>query len=208
MGENLTYIHTYEPGKGDGRDVTLLLLHGTGGDEDSLSGLGRMLLPGASQLRPRGNVLEQGMPRFFRRFAEGILDIDDLKQRTNELADFLQRASAVYGFDERQVIVAGFSNGANIASSILLLRPEVLRAAILLHPMFTFEPPSLPDLRAKPIFIGAGRFDPLVPTGQTEQLADLFERAGAPLELFWHNGGHEVSVEEVKAAREWIGELK
>ncbi len=208
MGENLSYIHRYEPGTGDERNVTLFLLHGTGGDESSLSGLGRMLLPGANQLRPRGNVLEQGMPRFFRRFAEGILDIDDLKQRTNELADFLRRASEVYGFDERQVIVAGFSNGANIASSMLLLRPEVLRAAILLHPMFTFEPHPLPDLRTKPIFIGAGRFDPLVPTEQTEQVADLLERAGAPVELFWHNGSHEVSVEEVKAAREWIGELK
>ena len=208
MGENLSYIHKYEPGKGDERNVTLFLLHGTGGDEDALSGLGRMLLPGANQLRPRGNVLEQGMARFFRRFAEGILDIDDLKQRTNELADFLQRASEVYGFDGRQVIVAGFSNGANIASSMLLLRPEVLRAAILLHPMFTFEPQPLPDLRAKPVFIGAGRFDPLVPTEQTEQVANLRERAGAPLELFWHNGGHEVSVEEVKAAKEWIGELK
>ncbi len=208
MGENLSYIHKYEPGKGDGQDVTLFLLHGTGGDEDALSGLGRMLLPGANQLRPRGNVLEQGMARFFRRFAEGILDIDDLKQRTNELADFLQRASEVYGFDGRQVIVAGFSNGANIASSMLLLRPEVLQAAILLHPMFTYEPQPLPDLRAKPVFIGAGRFDPLVPTEQTEQVADLLERAGAPLELFWHNGGHVVSVEEVKAAKEWIGELK
>jgi predicted esterase len=207
MGENLSYIHTYEPGQGEGQDATLFLLHGTGGDEDALSGLGRMLLPGANQLRPRGNVREQGMARFFRRFAEGILDIDDLKQRTNELADFLLRASEVYGFDGRQVIVAGFSNGANIASSMLLLRPEVLRAAILLHPMFTFEPQSLPDLRSKPIFIGAGRFDPLVPSAQTEQVADLFKRAGAPLQLFWHNGGHEVSLEEVKAAKAWIEEV-
>jgi predicted esterase len=208
MSENLTYIHKYEPGQGDGQNVTLFLLHGTGGDEDALSGLGRILLPGANQLRPRGNVLEQGMARFFRRFAEGILDIDDLKQRTNELADFLVRASEVYGFDEHQVVVAGFSNGANIASSMLLLRPEVLRAAILLHPMFTFEPNPLPDLRARPVFIGAGRFDPLVPIEQTEQVADLLERAGAPLELFWHNSGHEVSVEEVKAAKAWLRELK
>jgi len=208
MSENLTYIHKYEPGQGDGQNVTLFLLHGTGGDEDALSGLGRILLPGANQLRPRGNVLEQGMARFFRRFAEGILDIDDLKQRTNELADFLVHASEAYGFDEHQVVVAGFSNGANIAASMLLLRPEVLRAAILLHPMFTFEPNPLPDLRAKPVFIGAGRFDPLVPIEQTEQVADLLERAGAPLELFWHNSGHEVSVEEVKAAKAWLGELK
>ena len=207
MGDNLNYIHKYEPGASDGRNETLFLLHGTGGNEDALSGLGRMILPGAGQLRPRGNVLEQGMPRFFRRFAEGILDIDDLKQRTNELADFLRRASEIYGFDGRQVIVVGFSNGANIASSMLLLRPEVLRAAILLHPMFTFEPQGLPDLRSKPVFIGAGRFDPLVPAEQTGQVADLLRRAGAPVELFWHNGGHEVSVEEVRAAKEWMETL-
>lgn len=204
MGENLTYIHTYKPGTGTWQNVMLFLLHGTGGDEHSLAELGRMILPGAAQLRPRGNVLEQGMPRFFRRFAEGVLDIDDLKLRTNELADFLQQASGVYGFDKQQVVVAGFSNGANIASSLLLTRSEALQSAILLHPMFTFEPEILPDLRDTPIFIGAGRLDPLVPMEQTEQLADLLARAGASVELFWHNGGHEVSVEEVKAARRWM----
>jgi len=204
MGENLTYIHTYKPGIGTWQNVMLFLLHGTGGDEHSLAELGRMILPGAAQLRPRGNVLEQGMPRFFRRFAEGVLDIDDLKLRTNNLADFLQQASDVYGFDQRQVVVTGFSNGANIASSMLLTRSEALQSAILLHPMFTFEPETLPDLHDTPVFIGAGRLDPLVPIEQTEQLADLLARAGASVETFWHNGGHEVSVEEVKAARRWM----
>jgi predicted esterase len=204
MGENLTYIHTYKPGTGKWQNVTLFLLHGTGGDEHSLAELGRMILPGAGQLRPRGNVLEQGMPRFFRRFAEGVLDIDDLKQRTNDLAGFLQQAGDIYSFPKQQVVVVGFSNGANIASSMLLTRSEVLQSAILLHPMFTFEPETLPDLRDIPVFIGGGRFDPLVPTEQTEQLASLLEHAGASVELFWHNGGHEVSVEEVKTARQWM----
>lgn len=204
MGEQLTYVHTYEPGVGTWQHVTLFLLHGTGGDENALAGLGRMILPGAGQLRPRGSVLEQGMPRFFRRFAEGVLDIDDLKLRTNELTDFLQRAGEVYGFRQQQIVVVGFSNGANIASSMLLQRPEVLHSAILLHPMFTFEPATLPDLRNTPVFIGAGRIDPLVPTEQTEQIASLLQRAGAPVELFWHNSGHEVSIEEVRAARQWI----
>ncbi|HEX7736120.1 MAG TPA: alpha/beta hydrolase, partial [Ktedonobacteraceae bacterium] len=130
MNEPFTYIHNYTPAKNEDEKRTLLLLHGTGGDEHALSGLGRMLIPGAGQLSPRGNVLENGMPRFFRRFAEGVLDVEDLKQRSGELAAFIHQASAVYGFDEQQVIAAGFSNGANIAASLLLLRPSVLRAAI------------------------------------------------------------------------------
>ena len=207
MQEDLTYIHQYEPGTGEQRNTTLLLLHGTGGDENSLRDLGRMILPGAGQLRPRGNVQENGMARFFRRFAEGLLDVDDLKRRTDELADFLQHASSRYGFDAQQIIVAGFSNGANIAASLLFLRPQVLHAAILLHPMLPFVPESLPDLRAMPVFIGAGRADPLVPSEQTLQLAELLEHAGARLSVFWHNGGHTVSVEETRAIKNWLPEF-
>lgn len=204
MTEKLAYIHRYEPARDTTRNVTLLLLHGTGGNENALSGLGRMLIPGAGQLSPRGNVLENGMPRFFRRFAEGVLDIDDLKQRSSDLANFIHQASILYGFDEQQVIAAGFSNGANIAASLLLLRPAVLRSAILLHPMLPFVPENLPDLQGKSIFIGAGRNDPLVPASQTEQLATLFKQAGANLEIFWQNGGHTISREEIKAARSWL----
>ena len=207
MQEDLTYIHVYEPGTGAERDTTLLLLHGTGGDEHALSDLGRMVLPGAGQLRPRGNVLEDGMARYFRRFAEGVLDVDDLKRRTGDLADFVQRASVLYGFDAQHVIGAGFSNGANIEASLLLLRPQTLRAAILLHPMLPFLPETLPDLAGKPVFIGAGRADPLVPSAQTEQLAELLTRAGAALQLFWHNGGHTVSGEEIKAIKSWLQTL-
>jgi predicted esterase len=205
MGEEaLAYIHRYDPPKDHKQDVTLLLLHGTGGDEHALDGLGRMLLPGAGRLSPRGNVLENGMPRFFRRFAEGVLDVDDLKRRADELATFIHQASQRYGFDEQQVIAAGFSNGANIAAGLLLLRPAVLQAAILLHPMVPFVPGSLPDLRNKPVFIGAGRADPLVPGAETEQLAEIFRQAGASVAMFWQNGGHNVSLEEVKAAKEWL----
>lgn len=208
MSEEFKYIHRYEPGQGEHRNTTLLLLHGTGADEEALSGLGRMVLPGAGQLRPRGNVLENGMARFFRRFAEGVLDVDDLKQRTADLAHFIQQAAETYGFDANQVIGAGFSNGANIATSMLFLRPEALRAAILLHPMVPFVPETLPALNGKPVFIGAGRADPLVPSEQTEQLAELLKRAGAAVELFWQNDGHTVSIEEVKAAKSWLEALK
>ena len=144
------------------------------------------------------------MPRFFRRFAEGVLDIEDLKQRGGELADFIHQASSLYNFDERQVIAVGFSNGANIAAGLLLLRPSVLRAAILLHPMVPFVPDAWPDLQGKPIFIGAGRADPLVAAASTEQLADIYRQAGANVEVFWQNGGHNVSLEEVKAAKGWL----
>ncbi len=207
MQENLTYIHQYEPGTGKQGNTTLLLLHGTGGDENALSDLGRMILPDAGQLRPRGNVSENGMSRFFRRFAEGVLDVEDLKSRTGDLATFIQQASVRYGFDTQRVIGAGFSNGANIASSMLLLYPQVLHTVILLHPMLAFVPDPLPDLRGKPVFIGAGRADPLVPSEQTEQLADLLKRAGAQVNIFWHNGGHTVSVEEVKAIKNWLSSL-
>ncbi|MEO7022460.1 MAG: alpha/beta hydrolase [Ktedonobacteraceae bacterium] len=207
MQEDLTYTHQYEPSTGEQGNTTLLLLHGTGGDENALSDLGRMILPDAGQLRPRGNVSENGMSRFFRRFAEGVLDVEDLKSRTGDLATFIQQASVRYGFDAQQVIGAGFSNGANIASSMLLLYPQVLHIAILLHPMLAFVPDPLPDLRGKPVFIGAGRSDPLVPSEQTEQLADLLKRAGAQVNVFWHNGGHTVSVEEVKAIKNWLSGL-
>ncbi len=207
MNEKFAYIHRYDPAQDDTRDVTLLLLHGTGGDENALLGLGRMLIPGAGLLSPRGNVLENGMPRFFRRFAEGVLDVDDLKQRSAELADFIHQSSEIYHFDEQRVIATGFSNGANIAASLLLLQPSVLHAAILLHPMVPFVPETSPDLQGKPIFIGAGRTDPLVPAVQTEQLAAIFRQAGANVEMCWQNGGHTVGLEEVKAAKAWLEEL-
>src|SRR5947209_5380103 len=133
--ENLGFIHRFIPPQVRDQSSTLLLLHGTGGDENDLLDLGRMLAPGLALLSPRGKVLENGMPRYFRRFAEGILDIEDLKQRTHELATFVEVASTVYGFDSQKVIAVGFSNGANIAASMLLLRPHVLHAAVLFHPM-------------------------------------------------------------------------
>lgn len=206
MPENLAYIHRHTPAQDDSRNVTLLLLHGAGGDENSLAALGRMLLPGARQLSPRGNVLENNKPRFFRRFAEGMFDVDDLKKRAGDLANFIQQASILYDFDARQVIAASFSNGANIAASILFLHPTALQAAILLHPMVPFAPDALPDLRDKPVFIGAGRADPLVPAEQTEQLAELLKRAGASVDVFWQNGGHTVSPGEVKAAKRWLSD--
>ncbi|GHO44277.1 hydrolase [Ktedonospora formicarum] len=182
----------------------LLLLHGTGGDENDLLSLGRMLSPGSALLSPRGNVLENGMPRFFRRFAEGILDVDDLKQRTYELASFIQAASEHYAFGAGNVIAVGFSNGANIAASMLLLRPQVLAGAYLSHPMVPFQPESTQDLQQKPVLVASGRADVIIPTGQSEQLIELLRSNGADVQEYWNNVGHTITHEEVREARAWM----
>lgn len=200
-----SFTHHYIPAaQTDQHNPTLLLLHGTGGDENDLLDLGRMLAPNAGLLSPRGNVLENGMPRFFKRLAEGVFDVPDLIQRTHELANFVESASRTYGFDADKVIAVGFSNGANIAASMLLLRPQVLEAAVLLHPMVPFEPEGTPNLTGKRVFIGAGRRDPIVPMQNTERLVQLLKDAGASVEAHWHNGGHTITHEEIRDAKQWM----
>lgn len=187
---------------------TLLLLHGTGGNENDLLELGQTLVPGAALLSPRGKVLENGMARFFRRLAEGVFDIADLKQRTDELAGFITTASAAYHFDPAHVIAVGYSNGANIAASILLLHPGVLSAAVLLRPMVPLVPESLPDLTGIPVFISAGRMDPIVTPRETDRLEKLLRQCGATVTTRWHSGGHALSHEDVHEAKVWLQEYK
>src|ERR671925_1141947 len=204
----LGFIHKFIPTSTRQDQVTLLLLHGTGGNEQDLLPLGRELYPRAAILSPRGKVLESGMPRFFRRLAEGIFDIEDLKFRTHELADFVAKASKVYGFDLRYVVSVGYSNGANIASSLLLLRPEVISSAILFRAMVPFMPEKVPDLTTKNIFMAAGEYDPIVPRKQTEMLFRLFEKAGAKVVLHWQkNSGHELGYDEISLAKEWLASV-
>jgi phospholipase/carboxylesterase/glyoxalase family protein len=166
--------------------------------------LGQDLLPGAAILSPRGKVLEGSAPRFFRRLAEGVLDQEDLALRTEELVRFIEAAIRTYQLDAKHLYAVGLSNGANIASSVLLRRPGLLRGAVLLSPMVPFEPDSLPDLRRTGVFIGAGRTDRMVPPEQAERLGALLRRAGAEVTLQWHPGGHTVARSEVDAARAWI----
>jgi phospholipase/carboxylesterase len=199
----LDFVHVFEP-PADRSQPTVLVLHGTGGNEHDLVPLGHALWPGAGILSPRGKVLERGMPRFFRRLAEGVFDLDDLKQRTNELADFVTSAAAHYGFDRSHVIAAGFSNGANIAASVLLLTPGVLRAAALFSPMVPIIPDVPPSLQGIDVFISAGRRDPLVPAENTQRLADLLEQYGASVSLRWTNGGHTLTPEDAEAAAHWL----
>lgn len=202
-GTALDFIHVFEPATAPGAP-TLLVLHGTGGHEHDLVPLGRSLVPGAAILSPRGKVLEGSKPRFFRRLAEGVFDLDDLQARAHELADFVVAAAARYGFDGSRVVAAGFSNGANIASSVMLLRPNVLRAAALFSAMVPFEPDPLPDLRASAAFINAGRRDPLVATATSQALADLLQRCGAQVTLRWTDGGHAIAAADAAAAADWF----
>lgn len=190
----LDFVHQFVAAPSVTDTDTLLLLHGTGGDENDLLPLGKMLNPNANLLSPRGRMLENGMPRFFRRLAEGVLDIPDLIVQAQALAEFVSEAAAVYGFDPARVVAAGFSNGANIAGALLLL-----------HPMVPLVPETLPDLAGTPVFVGAGRQDPLVAAAETERLAALLRSAGADVTLNWQPGGHALTREEAAAAKSWLG---
>src|SRR5688572_25814359 len=172
------FKHRFVPAKFPA-SPTLLLLHGTGGDENDLLPLGQALAPGAALLSPRGKVLENGMPRFFRRLAMGVFDEQDLRFRSHELAEFVRAASGQYGFDSRKVVAVGYSNGANIAASLLLLHPGVLRAAVLFSPMLPLQPDRLPNLADVEIFVASGRADPIVSPENTKRLLSLLNEAGA-----------------------------
>jgi predicted esterase len=197
----LGFIHRYEAGS---TNLTILALHGTGGDENDLLPLIRMLHPTANVLSPRGKVLEGGMPRFFRRLAMGVFDVEDLKSRTVELSGFVTDASKSYGFDPSRVVAVGYSNGANIAASMLLMDPEVLTGAALLHAMKPFDLDAPVDLTDKPIFLSGGERDQMIPRDQTHALAELFTSAGADLTMHWSPGGHELTQPEVDQVREWL----
>jgi predicted esterase len=195
------FIHEFVPGSSS---RILLLLHGTGGNERDLIPLGRELDPNAALLSPRGKVLENGMPRFFRRLAEGVFDLEDLKYRTNELADFITAAAQHYGFATDQLVAVGFSNGANIAASILLLRPEILHRAVLFRAMVPLIPDALPELSSGRVWIGAGDQDPIVPASETKRLGELLRRAGADVTIRFFNAGHGLTNDDVVTARDWL----
>ncbi|MFD1956398.1 alpha/beta hydrolase [Paenibacillus thailandensis] len=182
---------------------TLLLLHGTGGTEHDLLKLAEMIAPEAGVLSVRGNVLENGMPRFFRRLAEGVFDIEDLIFRTKELYDFVDAAAERYGFDRRNVVAVGYSNGANIAGSLLFHYKDALKGAVLHHPMVPIRGVKLPDLSGVPVFVGAGVNDPICSPQETEELNKLLAAAGAEVELHWGNRGHQLTGDEVEAAKAW-----
>lgn len=199
----LGFIHRFVPGTRPGA-VPILLLHGTGGNETDLLDLGRSLAPGAPLLSPRGKILENGMPRFFRRLAEGVFDIPDLKLQAEELARFVGDARVRYDLGDTPPVALGFSNGANIAAALLLLHPGSLSGGMLLRPMVPLVPDPLPDLAGVRVLIAAGRRDPIVPPTESQALGDLLSRAGADVTLNWSNGGHGLVQDDLAAAERWM----
>jgi predicted esterase len=203
MSEGATFHHRFEPAPSGGDGGTLLLLHGTGGNENDLLPLGRAIAPAAALLSPRGQVLEHGMPRFFRRLAEGVFDHADLVTRTQGLADFVAASAVRYTFDPARVVAVGFSNGANIAAALMLLHPTVLTGAVLLRPMVPFVSDQLPSLAGRRVLVAAGRSDPIVPARQSEILAEMLQHAGAEVTLHWSPGAHGLERGDLAAASAW-----
>jgi len=194
--------HIYQAGN-DKNAPTFVLLHGTGGNEHDLLPIANMIAPDASILGVRGNVLENGMPRFFRRLAEGIFDEEDLIFRTNELNEFLNEAAEKYEFDRNRLVAIGYSNGANIAASLMYHLPTALHGAILFHAMVPRRGIHLPDLSNTHIFIGAGTNDPIIPQQETKELIETLRNANAIVEEHWGHAGHQLTRDEVEKAREW-----
>ncbi|EGP06176.1 carboxylesterase [Bradyrhizobiaceae bacterium SG-6C] len=201
MSNDLSFAHRFEPGARL-EAPPLLLLHGTGGDENDLLPLGQAVSPGSALLSPRGKVLEHGMPRFFRRLAEGVFDEDDVRRRANELADFVEAARARYGI--AAPVALGYSNGANIAAAMLLLRPDVLAGAILLRAMVPLSQPPQADLKDKPVLIISGKLDPIIPASNSAQLAGLLAKAGANVQHPVLPTGHQLTQTDLTMSREWI----
>jgi predicted esterase len=206
MNNGLDFIHRFisANSKAKKSSLTLLLLHGTGGTEGDLIPLGNELTPDASILSVRGKVLENGMPRFFKRLEEGVFDLEDLKMRTDELADFILKSSSIYDFDLNRLVAVGYSNGANIGASVLLRRPEVLAGAILFRAMVPFTPDVLPDLSKKFIILLEGMRDPIVSKQEAESLLKIFNKAHSNVTIKWQGSGHSLTQEDIDSAKEWL----
>jgi len=200
MIQELSFIHRFEPGTSTA--APLLLLHGTGGNENDLLSLGKTLAPDRSLLSPRGKVLENGMPRFFRRLAEGVFDEQDVIKRAHELADFIVAAGETY--KQAKPIAVGFSNGANIAAAILLLRPEVLSGAILLRAMVPLAKPPQADLAQKRVLIISGASDPIIPANNAASLATILREAHADVQHETLPTGHNLTQNDVTLASKWL----
>ena len=196
------FVHQFVPPKNS--TLTVLLLHGTGGDENDLVPIGRAVAPGAALLSPRGQVDENGMHRFFRRISLGVFDEDDVRRRAADLADFVKQAAERYSFDPARVVALGYSNGANIAAAMLLLHPGALAGAVLMRPMVPLVPDPLPPLNGKPVLILAGEADHTTTRDNTDRLARVLSVAGADVEVRWQEGGHELDPRDFQATAEFL----
>jgi phospholipase/carboxylesterase len=203
MTNALDFIHRHIPGTEGNRRV-LFLLHGTGGNETDMLSLGRELDPTAAILSPRGKVLENGMPRFFRRLAEGVFDEEDVVRRAHELAGFLAAAARQYAFESQDLVAVGYSNGANIAAATMLLRPEAFSNAVLFRAMVVLSDPPAVDLRETRALISAGRHDPIIPVENVQRLAAFMQSAGSDVELTVQEASHGLVQGDLVAAKKWL----
>ena len=204
MTEDLGFVHRFVPAEDSASGETLIVLHGTGGNENDLVGIGQTIAPGAAILSPRGKVLENGAPRFFKRLAEGVFDPKEVRSRAEELARFIRAAITKYGLDATRIYALGYSNGANIASTVMFIQPDLLHGAVLFRPMLVYEPEEQGDLSGASVFISAGRMDPIVPVKSVERLVELFESAHAEVTLKWQSAGHNLVPSEVREASDWL----
>jgi phospholipase/carboxylesterase len=204
MTDDLGFIHRFVPSSEPNSGETLVVLHGTGGDENDLIGIGQAIAPGAAILSPRGKVLENGAPRFFKRLAEGVFDPKEVRSRGEELSRFIRAAVVKYGLDPARVFAFGYSNGANVASTVMFIDPGVIQRAILFRPMLVFEPDHTPDLSGSSVLISAGRTDPIVPTASVNRLVELFKDSRADVTLKWQLTGHNLAPSEVREAADWL----
>jgi phospholipase/carboxylesterase len=198
-----SFRHLYRSGT-RASQYSLLLLHGTGGDEHDMEPLADLIAPGATLISPRGQVIENGSPRFFRRFAEGVLDVDDWRERSQALADFVASICAQHSISPSSLFAVGYSNGANIAQGLLLLRPEVLAGAILFRPMFITDDVPAEDLSGRPILLLGGSHDPIIPPEDLSQIAQQFEKRGAHVTVKTVQASHGLVQADVVLAQEWL----
>jgi predicted esterase len=202
----MEFIHRFIPAQGGQSRRVLLLLHGTGGNENDMIPLGRDLDPDAAVLSLRGNVLENGMPRFFRRLAEGVFDEEDVIRRANELADFIEAAATKYHFDEKELTAVGYSNGANIAAAVFLLRPGTITSGVLFRAMVPLTPDNAPHLAGTRALICSGTRDPIIPVENVKRLTTMLRAAGADVTLRLQDASHQLVFDEIAAAKNWLGE--
>jgi phospholipase/carboxylesterase len=201
-----SYQHVYHPPTDAGLP-TILVLHGTGGDENDLLPLARHIAPGCGLLSPRGNVMERGMPRFFRRFAEGVFDLEDVQFRAAELAAFVGSAATEYGFAAQNVYALGYSNGANIANAVLLTQPRALRGGMLLRSQLTYVPEVLPSLAGKAVLLSAATHDQLISVAESTRLYDTLQSAGAQVSITWQEASHSLIKSDIEMAASWWNAL-
>jgi predicted esterase len=207
--ESSDFRHIYVPPEPDAADgETIVALHGTGGNEHDLIPVVRQIRSSAPIISPRGKVLENGMPRFFKRLAEGVFDEDDVRHNAHLLSDFLLEASHRYGKTDNHLLALGYSNGANIAAAIMLLQPDVFSGAVLFRPMMPLKMKRLPDLTCRSILITTGRFDRVIPSAETQRLIRTLKKAGASVEVVDTDAGHELTAADLEAARSWLAKSR